>query len=174
MYQENNTKKTIKILYESTKIFAQNKELRPRLYRFSTTHILKREKCFVDVLKIQAYHHKKHYHLGTRRVNEPMHAVLEGELGESEMVEGNEAQNIRNRALLHYLSFLANSNSTKDTFDFDFVESLLKNGADVNSTDKTGQTVFHEVARSWNSDVASFLIKYGKNDTTIYSSINGI
>ena len=92
-----------------------------------------------------------------------MHAVLEGELAESEMIEGKEAQNVRNRALLHYLASLANSNSTKDTFDFDFVESLFKNGADVNSTDKTGQTVFHEVARSWNSDVASFLIKNGKN-----------
>lgn len=92
-----------------------------------------------------------------------MHAVLEGELAESEMVEGREAQNVRNRALLHYLASLANSNSTEDRFDFDFVESLLKNGADVNSTDKTGQTVFHEVARSWNCDVASFLLKHGKN-----------
>ena len=94
-----------------------------------------------------------------------MHAVLEGELGESEMVEGREAQNVRNHALIHYLATLANSNSTKDTFDFDFVESLLKNGADINSTDKTGQTVFHEVARSWNLDVATFLIKNGINST---------
>ena len=111
-----------------------------------------------------------HYHfLGTSRTNEPMHAVLEGELAESEMVEGNEAQNVRNRALLHYLASLANSNSTKDKFDFDFVESLLKNGADVNSGDKTGQTVFHEVARSWNCDVAGFLIKHGKS-SIIYSA----
>ena len=90
-----------------------------------------------------------------------MHAVLEGELGECEMVEGREAQNVRNHALIHYLATLANSNSTKDTFDFDFVESLLKNGADVNSTDKTGQTIFHEIARSWNIDVAKFLITNG-------------
>ena len=99
---------------------------------------------------------------GTSRTNEPMHAVLEGELGESEMVEGREAQNVRNHALIHYLATLANSNSTSDRFDFDFVESLLNNGADVNSTDKTGQTVFHEVGRSWNVDVATFLIKHGK------------
>ena len=92
-----------------------------------------------------------------------MHAVLEGELAESEMIEGKEAQNVRNRALLHYLASLANSNSTKDTFDFDFVESLFKNGADVNSADKTGQTVFHEVARSWNVDVAKFLLNNGTN-----------
>ena len=91
-----------------------------------------------------------------------MHAVLQNELAENELVEGREAQNVRNRSLFHYLASLANSNSTKDTFDFDYVESLLKNGADVNSEDKTGQTVFHEVAKSWNIDVAKFLITIGK------------
>ena len=106
------------------------------------------------------------YHfLGTSRTNEAMHAVLEGELGESETIEGNEAQNVRNRALLQYLAGLANSNSNKDKFDFDFVASLLNNGAEINSGDKTGQTVFHEVARSWNCDVAGFLIKHGKDCT---------
>lgn len=97
---------------------------------------------------------------GFGRVNEPMHAVLENELGENVMVEGR-AQIVRNHALIHYLATLANSNSTDDTFDFDFIESLLSNGADINSTDKSGQTVFHEVARSWNIDVAIFLIKHG-------------
>ena len=100
-----------------------------------------------------------------------MHAVLEGELGETEMVEGLQGQKVRNHALIHYLATLANSNSTKDTFDFDFVESLLKNGADINSTDKTGQTVFHEVARSWNIDVATFLIKHGNISLLFYCCI---
>ncbi|XP_028408521.1 uncharacterized protein LOC114531074 [Dendronephthya gigantea] len=100
---------------------------------------------------------------GSRRTNEPMHAVLEGELSEMKQLEAEEFQNVRNRALIQYLSTLANSNSTKDKFDFDFVESLLKNGADINSADKTGQCVFHEVARSWNIDVAKFLIEHGAN-----------
>ena len=78
------------------------------------------------------------------------------------MTEGNEAQNTRNRALLHYFASLANSNKESDKFDFSFVKSLLDNGADVNSSDTTGQTVFHEVARSWNIDVAKFLINNGK------------
>jgi ankyrin repeat protein len=90
-----------------------------------------------------------------------MHAVLEGELSESVLLEGEQSQNVRNRALIQYLATLANSNSTSDTFDYSFVQSLLNNGADINSTDKTGQTVFHEVARSWNIDVATFLIKHG-------------
>ena len=90
-----------------------------------------------------------------------MHAVLEAELGENEMEDGNEGQHIRNHALIHYLATLANSNNTDDTIDFDFVDSLLKNGADINSTDKTGQTIFHEVARSWNTDVVTFLLDHG-------------
>ena len=45
--------------------------------------------------------------------------------------------------------------------DFSFVESLLKNGASVKSSDKHGQTIFHEVARSWHTDVAQFLLTQG-------------
>ena len=95
------------------------------------------------------------------RTKEPLHAVLEAELGENGMDDGLEGQSIRNHALIHYLATLANSNNTNDTFDFDFVESLLNNGADVNSVDKTGQTIFHEVAKSWNTDVVIFLLKHG-------------
>ena len=68
----------------------------------------------------------------------------------------------RNHALIHYIAQLASSNNDNDTFDFSFVESLLKNGADINARDKHGQTIFHEVARSWHLDVAQFLLKNGK------------
>ena len=47
--------------------------------------------------------------------------------------------------------------------DFSFVESLLQNGASVKSSDKHGQTIFHEVARSWHTDVAQFLLTQGKS-----------
>jgi ankyrin repeat protein len=46
--------------------------------------------------------------------------------------------------------------------DFSFVESLLQNGASVKSSDKHGQTIFHEVARSWHTDVAQFLLTQGR------------
>ena len=64
--------------------------------------------------------------------------------------------------MIHYIAQLASSNNDNDTFDFSFVESLLKNGADINARDKHGQTIFHEVARSWHLDVAQFLLKNGK------------
>ena len=93
-----------------------------------------------------------------------MHAVLESSVDYYDS-EGNvieEGQRVRNHALIHYLASLANSNDNADKFDFNFVDSLISNGADINSTDKTGQSIFHEVARSWNKDVASFLIERGK------------
>ncbi|XP_028398325.1 transient receptor potential cation channel subfamily A member 1-like [Dendronephthya gigantea] len=70
---------------------------------------------------------------------------------------------VRNQALLHYLANLANSNDKDDIFDFEFVQSLVRNGADINCMDTNGQTIFHEVARSWNVDVALFLVENGAN-----------
>ena len=97
----------------------------------------------------------------TQRPNEASHAILEGELCKLDVVDGENNQIVRNQALIHYIADLANSNDTDDIFDYDFVESLLRNGADINCKDTTGQTIFHEVARSWNSDVAIFLVKNG-------------
>ena len=76
----------------------------------------------------------------------------------------------RNHALIHYIAQLASSNNDNDTFDFSFVESLLKNGADINARDKHGQTIFHEVARSWHLDVAQFLLKNGRFENMLISS----
>ena len=103
--------------------------------------------------------------LGAKRSNAATHAVLESTLEEKYDVQ--EAQKVRNHALIHYLASLANSNNNDDIFDFDFVQSLIENGADVNSTDRSGQTIFHEVARSWNSDVALFLLENGEHNMGI-------
>lgn len=103
------------------------------------------------------------------------HAVLEGELAEDENAKrviprfrnqdqgpsAGDKKKVRNHALIHYFATLASSNHISDTMDFSFVESLLQNGASVKSSDKHGQTIFHEVARSWHTDVAQFLITQG-------------
>ena len=103
----------------------------------------------------------------SKRTNVPMHAVLESELDEENELSQTTLSRrmpgkVRNHALLHYFAKLASSNDARDTMDYDFVESLLKNGASINTTDKHGQTVFHEVARSWHTDVAKFLIDQGE------------
>ena len=64
------------------------------------------------------------------------------------------------KALIIYFAKLATAADT-ELVDFDFVESLLKGGADVNFTDRHGQTVLHEVARNWHPDVAFFLLLHG-------------
>ena len=103
-----------------------------------------------------------------------MHAALTSEIDNEDYEIGDRRMStemkVRNHALIHYIAKLAVSNHQNDTFDFAFVQSLLKNGADINAMDKYGQTVFHEVARSWHADVAEFLLRNGKEPrpTLIY------
>lgn len=87
-----------------------------------------------------------------------------------------------NKALIIYLSKLARSKNLDDELDLDFIESLLNNGADINMTDRYGQTVFHEVARTWHCDVGYFLLeqnaninctdKYGRTPLHVAAAVN--
>lgn len=67
------------------------------------------------------------------------------------------------RALIVYFSKLAKSKDDEELIDLNFVESLLQSGADVNFSDKHGQTVLHEVSRAWHPDVALFAIQHHAN-----------
>ena len=97
-----------------------------------------------------------------KRPNAPTYAVLDSQLAKREEDDQDSTDNVRDQALLHYLANLANSNNEDDVFNFEFVGSLVQNGADINCMDTNGQTIFHEVARSWNVDVARFLVENGK------------
>ena len=92
-----------------------------------------------------------------------MHAALGKDIDEDQTQVTSEESHIRNRAMLHYIATLADSNSETDKFNYNFVQSLIDGGAKLNeAVDMYGQTIFHEVARSWNLDVALFLINNGK------------
>ena len=66
------------------------------------------------------------------------------------------------RALIVYFAKLAKmSTETEQEIDFHFVEELLIAGADINFTDRHGQSIMHEVARIWHVDVAQFLVENG-------------
>ncbi|XP_038656050.1 uncharacterized protein LOC119967483 isoform X2 [Scyliorhinus canicula] len=54
--------------------------------------------------------------------------------------------------------------------DLEFLNVLVEQGANVNSMDKNGCTVLHEVARNWSVDVAVFLVERGAdvNHTDIF------
>ena len=105
----------------------------------------------------------KFIHSGKKKAqNEPMYAALGKDLDES-IPTSSDRTLTRNRALLHYIATLAVSNSETDEFNYEFVQSLFDGGAKVNeAVDTYGQTIFHEVARSWNLDVAAFLLDNGE------------
>ncbi|CAH1253679.1 TRPA1 [Branchiostoma lanceolatum] len=80
------------------------------------------------------------------------------------------AASASNRAFISYFAKLGKVDGSDDFVDLDFLENLLGNGANVSSTDRYGQSVLHEVARAWHTDVAKFLLSQGldPNQTDVY------
>lgn len=64
------------------------------------------------------------------------------------------------RALIIYFAKMARKGST-EVIDYRFLDSLFKGGANVNVTDKHGQSVLHEIGRNWNVDVAKYFLGRG-------------
>ncbi|XP_021345291.1 uncharacterized protein LOC110445166 isoform X4 [Mizuhopecten yessoensis] len=87
-----------------------------------------------------------------------------------------------NRSLIDYFAKLGRSTNPTEVIDLDFVETLLKSGAKINCTDKHGQSLLHEVARTWHVDVAKFLIeqkadvnladKYGRTPLHVAAAVD--
>jgi len=65
------------------------------------------------------------------------------------------------RALLYYFAKLAASTREEEVIDLEFVETLIENGASVNTADRHGQTLLHEAARQWDPSVARLLLERG-------------
>ena len=54
--------------------------------------------------------------------------------------------NLANAELIGYFGHLATSTDPNATIDLEYLDLILNRGANVNSTDKYGQTVLHEVS----------------------------
>ena len=67
-----------------------------------------------------------------------------------------------NQALLQYFAKLSSSPDLEESLDLDHIKSLLREGASVNACDRFGQTLLHEVSKTWGTDVARFFIEQGK------------
>ena len=67
-----------------------------------------------------------------------------------------------NYALLQYIVKLSSSADVDDSLDLEHIQSLLREGASVNTCDRFGQTLLHEVSKTWGTDVAQFFIDQGK------------
>ncbi|PFX32604.1 transient receptor potential cation channel subfamily V member 3-like [Stylophora pistillata] len=66
-----------------------------------------------------------------------------------------------NQALLKYFVTLSSSSDCDDKLDLGHIQSLLLEGACVNTCDRFSQTLLHEVSRNWGTDVAQFFIDKG-------------
>ena len=71
------------------------------------------------------------------------------------------------RALLYYFAKLAASTRDEEVIDLEFVETLIENGACVDTADRHGQTLMHEAARQWDTSVAKLLLERGKGDICV-------
>ncbi|XP_052106830.1 transient receptor potential cation channel subfamily A member 1-like isoform X4 [Mytilus californianus] len=65
------------------------------------------------------------------------------------------------KALFDHFKELGRSKNADAVVDLEFISSLLRNGANINCSDRHGQTLLHEVARMWHVDIAKFLLDEG-------------
>ncbi|XP_071503565.1 uncharacterized protein [Diadema antillarum] len=80
---------------------------------------------------------------------------------DANIISGPKNPNVANAELIGYFGHLAISADPNIAIDLEYLELILRRGADINCTDSYGQTVLHEVARTWDPDVAVFLIDRG-------------
>lgn len=74
---------------------------------------------------------------------------------------------VASRAVIIYFAELAKKSlEGEQELDFEFIEERLKEGADLNFTDRYGQNILHEVARIWHVDVAKFVLENGGDVNT--------
>ncbi|XP_018518295.1 transient receptor potential cation channel subfamily A member 1 [Lates calcarifer] len=74
----------------------------------------------------------------------------------------NKDQNL-NKKLLDHFRNLAASDQDQDQVDLAFLDQLISDGADPNSSDRFGQTVLHEISRAWSVDVMRFFLDRGSD-----------
>ncbi|XP_069813214.1 transient receptor potential channel pyrexia-like isoform X2 [Dendropsophus ebraccatus] len=55
--------------------------------------------------------------------------------------------------------FIHLSKNEGEQISFETIDNLLAEGSNINDVDRHGQTVMHEVSKSWHTEVAHFLIK---------------
>ncbi|CAB1312564.1 unnamed protein product [Coregonus sp. 'balchen'] len=77
------------------------------------------------------------------------------------LADGGDKSFNLNKSLLDHFRDLASSNQDTDEVDFQYLNDVIVDGADPNSTDRFGQTVLHEISRAWNVDMMHFFLERG-------------
>ncbi|XP_072533285.1 uncharacterized protein [Salminus brasiliensis] len=91
----------------------------------------------------------------------PVGSKYKGLAWDEDAVDGADKEQELNRLLLDHFRALAASNEDTDEVDLQYLNGVLTEGADPNSTDKYGQTALHEISRAWNVDVMRFFLERG-------------
>lgn len=126
---------------------------RAALYLRSSSHMEREMTCVLDS-DVEDLGNERLAMYDTNAYMKPMPAVNQGEPIHPAIAAS--------RALIIYFAKLARASiEHEQQLDFEFVESLLSEGADINFSDRYGQTVMHEVARIWHVDVARFVLENG-------------
>ncbi|MBN3320295.1 PYX protein, partial [Atractosteus spatula] len=91
----------------------------------------------------------------------PAESPYQGLAEDIDIIDGKNRTEALNKELLDHFRTLAASSMDTDQVDLQFLESLITDGADVNTADKYGQTALHEISRAWNVDVMKFFLEKG-------------
>jgi len=126
---------------------------RSGIYSRANSHVEREITCVLDS-DVEDLGNERLAMFDTNAYMKPMPAVKQGEQIHPAVAAS--------RALIIYFAQLSKASLEREQeLDFDFIEDLLGEGADVNFTDRHGQTVLHEVARIWHVDVARFILENG-------------
>lgn len=132
---------------------ALNNSIRSRVYARSHSYKEREMNCVLDS-DVEDLGNERLAMYDTNVYMKPMPAVNHGEPTHPSIAAS--------RALIIYFAKLAKQSiEMEQELDFEFIEGLLDEGADINFTDRYGQTVMHEVARIWHVDVARFVLENG-------------
>ncbi|KAL6487461.1 hypothetical protein MHYP_G00040870 [Metynnis hypsauchen] len=93
--------------------------------------------------------------------DQPVGSKYKGLAWDEDAVDGGDKEQNLNKRLLDHFRVLGASNKDSDEVDLQYLNSILTEGADPNSTDKYGQTALHEISRAWNVDVMRFFLERG-------------
>lgn len=96
-------------------------------------------------------------------IRPPLNEIKEGQYSAKNDKKTGDADGLSvagSHAILIYFARMSISSSV-ERLDYNFLFTLLQHGAEINISDRFGQTVMHEVGRNWNTDVAEFLIYFG-------------
>ena len=108
-------------------------------------------------------------------------SLIPGALSSTSPNDNSGKANASSSGLLNYFQKLSHS-PEGELIDLEFIDSLLRVGADVNVTDIYGQTIMHEIAREWSIGAAQACLerfadidkpdKYGRSPLHLACAVN--